>query len=80
VNAQGYLQLKNEIARAQWQMRWAQQGGSMHWKARDLRDVRSDEDRRRHMLILITVRAARRRLLRDSAIVIQFRKRPCGNN
>jgi hypothetical protein len=74
LNIQGFLDLKNQACVAQWQMRWFLQNGSMHWKARDLRDLRNDEDRRRHMLILLNLRAARRRLLRGSAKVIPFRR------
>jgi hypothetical protein len=40
----GYQDFKNEENRARWLWRWAQQGGSMHWKARDLLDLRNAGD------------------------------------
>ena len=43
----GYQDAKNEANRARWMWRWAQQGGSMHWRARDLLDLRNDEDLKR---------------------------------
>lgn len=52
----GYMDMRNQIARARWMWRWAQQGGSMHWRARDLQDLRNDEDRRRGRHIEFLVR------------------------
>ena len=43
----GFLDEKNQENRARWMWRWAQQGGSMHWKARDLLDLRNEEDLKR---------------------------------
>jgi hypothetical protein len=47
----GFLGLKNKMCIAAWQWRWALQGGSHHWAARPLRDLRSDEDLRRYRVI-----------------------------
>ena len=51
----GYMDMRNQINRARWMWRWAQQGGSMHWRARDLQDLRNDEDRKRwrHLQFLV---------------------------
>lgn len=40
----GYLDLKNQINRARWMWAWARQGGSPFVRARDLQDLRNEED------------------------------------
>lgn len=47
----GFLDLKNSISTAKWRWRWHLQGGSSHWAARSLRDLRNDEDLRRYRCI-----------------------------
>jgi hypothetical protein len=51
VSDQGYQDLKNQMNKAQWAWRWALQGGSMHWAARPLQDLRNDDDRRLYRMI-----------------------------
>lgn len=46
-----FLALKNKLRVAQWWLRWREGGGSMHWVARDLKDLRNDEDRQRYRVI-----------------------------
>lgn len=43
----GYLYYRNQENRARWMWRWAKQGGSFFTIARDLRDLRNDEDLKR---------------------------------
>lgn len=46
-----HLQLKNNLNLAKWQWRWCKQGGSIHWHARPLQDLRNEEDLRRYRMI-----------------------------
>lgn len=51
MNTPGFLDLKNKMLVAAWRWRWALQGGSHHWAARPLQDLRNAEDLRRYRLI-----------------------------
>lgn len=44
----GYLDAKNRASVAAWAWRWHAQGGSKHWAARPLMDLRNAEDLRRY--------------------------------
>lgn len=48
---QGFLDLKNAKNVAAWQWRWALQGGSKHWAARSLKDMRTEEEQRLYRII-----------------------------
>jgi len=63
VNIPGYLALKNRMHVAAWAWRWHLQGGGRHWAARDLQDLRNEEDLRHHQAIVFRVWRARRELL-----------------
>lgn len=75
----GYMDMRNQINRARWMWRWAQQGGSMHWRARDLQDLRNDEDRRRGRHIDFLVRhtkGAKKKVISLAAVrIARARKR-----
>jgi hypothetical protein len=43
----GFLDAKNSRNVAHWRWRWHLQGGSKHWMARSLKDLRNDEDLKR---------------------------------
>lgn len=45
------LYLRNQDALAAWRFRWRLQGGSYHWKARDLSDTRDQEQQRQWRVI-----------------------------
>lgn len=47
MNAPGWLALKNSRHVALWRWRWHLQGGSKFWIARDLQDLRNEEDLKR---------------------------------
>lgn len=51
MSEQGFLNLKNAKNVAAWQWRWALQGGSKHWCARSLLDLRNEEDKRLYRII-----------------------------
>lgn len=51
MNMPGFLDLKNSANIARWRWFWHLQGGSRHWAARSLRDLRNDEDLKRYRLI-----------------------------
>lgn len=51
MNIPGFLALKNSISVAKWRWRWHLQGGSKFWAARNLRDLRNDEDMIRARMI-----------------------------
>lgn len=51
MNIGGYLDAKNSSNLAKWRWRWHLQGGSAHWTARSLVDLRNDEDRKRYRII-----------------------------
>lgn len=59
-NTPGFLDLQNSERRAQWVLRWHQQGGSHFWCARDLQDLRDEDLLRRWRWIEIEVRNLRR--------------------
>lgn len=40
----GYLYYRNQENRARWAWRWVKQGGSFFTTARDLQDLRNEED------------------------------------
>lgn len=58
----GFLAQKNSMAVAKWSWRWHLQGGGSHWAARDLQDLRNNEDLKRHRAIQFAVWRSRREL------------------
>jgi hypothetical protein len=56
----GYLYYKNQLARAEWAYRWAQQGGSFFHPARNLQDLRTSGDMWRGRQLWLAARAARK--------------------
>jgi hypothetical protein len=42
-----HLAVRNSEHVAEWRWRWHLQGGSKHWAARSLKDLRNDEDLKR---------------------------------
>lgn len=59
----GFHDLENLARLAAWRWRWHLQGGSHHWAAHDLQDLRNDEDLKRHRAIQFAVWRSRRELL-----------------
>lgn len=51
MRAPAFLDLKNQINRAQWAWRWHMQKGSSCWTARPYPDLRNDEDLKRYRVI-----------------------------
>lgn len=45
MTAPSFQDFKNEVNRAKWTWRWALQGGSRFWVARDLKDLRTEGER-----------------------------------
>lgn len=70
-----WLQMKNSRSVAVWRWRWHLQGGSKHWAARDLQDLRNENDMRRYRAVQFGVWQALRRVLRapKKANVAQLR-------
>jgi hypothetical protein len=56
----GFLYYRNQIARAQWAYRWAQQGGSFFHPARSLQDLRDAEGTLRGQRVWRAARALRK--------------------
>jgi hypothetical protein len=52
----GFIDLKNSVNQARWRWRWHQQGGSHFWVARNLTDLRDEDQLRRWRLIEYMVR------------------------
>jgi len=47
VSLQHFVDAKNTIRKSKWWTRWLRQGGSLHWQARPMQDLRNEEDLRR---------------------------------
>lgn len=74
----GYLDAKNDANRARWMWRWAQQGGSIHWKARDLLDLRNEDDLKRWRRLAYALRhtvKSKRKVINLAAVRIARAKR-----
>lgn len=69
MNIKGPLDLSNAENLGKWHWRWHLQGGCMHHRARDLQDLRNDEDMRRWRSIQIRMFQARRQLARGKKVV-----------
>lgn len=69
MNIPGPLDLRNLTNLAKWKWRWHLQGGGQHWLARNLKDWRNDDDRKRGRSIEVRVMQARRELRRANNIV-----------
>lgn len=68
-NIPGFLNAKNALNVAKWQWRWHLQGGCFHWRARDLRDLRTDAERRLWRSTEYELRAAKRRRPKPGSLV-----------
>lgn len=60
MNTPGFLDLKNSVNHAKWRWRWHRQGGSRFWIARDLTDMRDEDQLRRWRYIETEARQLRR--------------------
>jgi hypothetical protein len=57
--SQGFLALKNAMQVARWRWKWALQGGSMHWAARNLQDQRTGDQLKDYAAIEVKRKHAR---------------------
>lgn len=69
MNIPGFLAAKNALNVAKWYWRNHLQGGCMHWRARDLQDLRTDDERRLWRKTDIELREAKRRKAKSGGIV-----------
>lgn len=69
MNVPGPFDLHNQLNLAKWKWRWHLQGGGQHWRARNLKDWRNDDDRKRGRSIEVRVMQARRELRRARRVV-----------
>jgi hypothetical protein len=69
MNIPGFLDLRNRVNLAKWMWRWHLQSGGPHWRARNLADLRNEEDRKRGRSIEVSVMQARRELRRARNVV-----------
>lgn len=61
MNIPGFLGMKNSMHHAKWRWRWHQQGGSHFWVARNLTDLRDEDQLRRWRWIELEARQLKRR-------------------
>lgn len=69
-NIPGFLGQKNRENTARWMWQSHLRGGSMHVKARDLQDMRNEEDMRRWRYIEIRLVQARRELRLGTVVML----------
>jgi hypothetical protein len=74
VNTPGFNDLKNSVAAAAWGWRWHLQGGSRFWVARDLTDLRNDDQLRQWRGIECSVRELLSRRASVISIAVARRK------
>lgn len=72
-NIPGPLDQKNRENTARWLWRTHLRGGSMHVKARDLQDLRNEEDMRRWRPVEVRLVQARRALKRGTVLRFKLR-------
>lgn len=69
-NIPGPIDLKNRRNTARWLWQSHLRGGSMHVKARDLQDLRNEEDMRRWRYVEVRLFQARRELRRGTVVML----------
>lgn len=62
--------LKNADNLAEWRLKWMYGGGSVSWKARDLMDLRDQEQQRQWRVIVFKVRQSGKQKRRHQIVNI----------